>query len=647
MLHRKIFALSVILTLIIGVGFFVFSGSTALAQNVTKSKCENNAEFRKANKEACAALKVTPSPSTQSTSTPSTSPTASPSTSPTASTSPVATTLPLLRIVQQNWKTKDAGKIVAEDLKEITFDDNCGEDESEKATSYAFEKYVVAKNITISSNGGNLSGKLGALVNDSYLISNPFSSNQGETSEWKRFNITISNTSSPGKDTIQAYYRVSDEGGINKPDDKSWIRLSDPTKTKGDKCGNNKVVNYKLDRTGKYFQYMIKIGTANIKGPQVVRRVNVKFRPSDGKGTSSPTPTPTGSVTPDASGKGKLTILSEKVVASSVTPSPSGPPLPNLTPSPSPTPSTKATPSAKATKSPTTTSSATPTPKTVQGARVNPVCFAEQEKEAAPGVGFSVKQTAGGNTTINDEATDEEGQWKGLNGETDDFPAGTYTVNFKDFEKVDYKLVALCVTPDDGQHYLKTQTTASGSKATIIIRPGEETKVTALYAPRSKPYVTMSKFALDAKNKILKSIVPGQSFRYLIRYENTGESDAQSLTIQDVLPEQFYVSATENEILDDASTPFKTSIDAQGRTIITKTIGTLKRGQKGSMIIPVTLRPDAFGNPDEIAGTIETNKQQAADLSGTGSSGTSGSTASSPAGSTGSSSSSGGRLELE
>jgi uncharacterized repeat protein (TIGR01451 family) len=216
---------------------------------------------------------------------------------------------------------------------------------------------------------------------------------------------------------------------------------------------------------------------------------------------------------------------------------------------------------------------------------------------------LKVKQLTGGQFLAEDEETDESGGWIGKFEEGDQFPAGNYQLTFGDYQKNDYKLVAFCVSPaNDGTYHLKTQTDAATGKATIIVKPGQETKIVALYAPRTLPFITMSKYAIDARTledatgktqRVMKVVYPGQQFLYRIKYKNASDTIAKNLLIQDVLPEQFDVP---DEVLNDDEGKYdlSVSLDAQGRTLIKRLIPELKAGEEGSIYIPVTLRATAF-----------------------------------------------------
>jgi uncharacterized repeat protein (TIGR01451 family) len=418
-----------------------------------------------------------------------------------------------------------------------------------------------------------------------YMISTTFTMTDDATSTWQR--LYVQNRKTPG---LRIFYRVSDEGGTTDPKDADWVKLATPGKGNSKGCKENwQQSTYTIDKDAKYFQYKIEFANATVQ----LGRVFVQAQPLE-EIAVTPSPTTSSTVSPTAStsatpsagtgDNGKITIVTKKLVLASPTASPStgGPLLPDLTPSP-----TKTTPSPK--------TSATGVP---GGGNVNPLCYDDQETEIAPEVPLTIEQKSGGDTMIEDITTDEDGRWTGLDGEVDDFKAGTYSIKFGEYEKDDLKLVGFCVTPDDGQYYLKTQTNPTTGRATIIVRANKETKITALYSKRTKPYISMSKFALDANNKVVRMVYPGTRFTYSVRYENTGGAQAQNLIIRDAIPEQYYVPLEQTLDTQDGIT---IGTDSQGRTVITKTIGNLDPGKKGSFSIPVILRSNAFGTPDEIA----------------------------------------------
>lgn len=635
MAQRKLLTVAILLTLGVG-GLFFAVAPQASAQSFNPNNCATP-NYRNNHKNQCA--KVTPTP------TPTPTPTAAPSPSPTVSVSPTATPSAtpsptytadgsIVKLWQAHWKT--ATKItepvvIGDDTKDwvsknkTNGNDNpslvekafkltpagavlslfSGSDDDKPAAcfsnkvtanTYEWKNFIAKNNISISGSGnGTLYGNKNANIDTSYIISSTFTGQNGVLTQWNDMALIVQY---PNKDSIQVYYRVSDMGGTDDPNDKDWVRVTDPAVVSSP-CheGNRKRATYKIDRQAKYFQYKIHMRagatTRNIVGDtsakQNVEKIELTAQPLKVVAvTPSPTPTVSATSTADPS-KGTLTVQTRKLVPNTKTnptPTPAGAPLPNFSPTPSP--STAASPKV---------------------GNVNPICFDDQDTEPAPAVRLTVNQTAGGNAVLEDQITDDEGNWYGADGEIDQFDAGTYAISFKEYQNTDYKLVAICVTPDDGDHYVKTQTTATNGKATIIVKASSETKVTALYAPRNKPYISMDTFALNTKNKVIRSIMPGQSFRYLIRYENTGGVDAKNVEIQDVIPEQFYVPAVDNQFADKSG-PFTATLDARGRTIISKKIDSLAPGQKGSITIPVTLRSDAFSLSD-IANLQNQNQQSA------------------------------------
>lgn len=443
-----------------------------------------------------------------------------------------------------------------------------GDDEK---IAYQWMQYMTKKGITFNNDKGAIVGGKGKKIAENYLISNVFTSQRGDAAEWR--NISMITQSSRSK-AYKLYYRVSDEGGTNDANDAGWVELKKPN-FKDSPChkGQKKAV-YNLKATGKYFQYKVHIlGTKENVG-----KIQFKMQPlkqTNGSGVT-PVPSPSVSATP-ATDTGKLTITTKKLIAQkkSATPDPSSGVL--LPPSP--------------------VTSAKPSPSN----EPHPACFSNKDTEPAANVPIRLRQVDG-ETKIEDEQTDEDGIWQGLNGNRDDIPVGTYILNWGDYENEDYKLVDICVSPNDGSMVRRTETSVTGGnqRATILIKKSIETKITLLYALRDKPYITMNKFAIDAKGKVIRTIIPGTRFRYAIRYENTGDADAKEVAIKDLFAEQFTVLGANNQTLDSIK-DVQVERDAFGRTQVTKKIGTLKKGEKGTLVIPVLLRADAFGSVQDIA----------------------------------------------
>jgi uncharacterized repeat protein (TIGR01451 family) len=473
----------------------------------------------------------------------------------------------------------------------------CVQEQSKGKTISKWNDYFSSKGVVRTgdySKEAAIIGKKKSKKGESYIISSPFNVVDEESSgDWQSLAVYYGVESGNAKPGFQVYARVSDDGSTTDPNDDGWVELT-KVKAENAKCQSKaKIANYTIDQTGKTFQYKIALSTK-----QRIKLVYADVQPlgTDGDTEVSPSPEPSGSVSPKA-GSGKVTIMSKILVPakSATTPSPSTAPLlPQFTPSPKPTS--------------TAAPSAPPKP--------NPACFKDDNTDPAASVPFSMRQTDG-DVKIEDEQTDEDGIWHGINGGTDSFPAGTYSLKFGQFQDTDYKLVDICVSPNDGTYVRKTETAAGLSKATIIVKDGQETKVTLLYAPRDKPYITMNKFALAPNNKILRVVYPGLSFRYVIRYENTSDVPAKDVRIADVIPEQFYVQGSEEQTLDSTK-KFDLTTDAIGRTTVVRKVGDLAKGQKGSFVIPVTLKADAFGSPDEIAGALNLANQVNQSQSDTG-----------------------------
>lgn len=531
---------------------------------------------------------------------PNTSPNTTPGvgTSPDPSASPVAGTHKKVAIRQALWSAKSNDKIVTIDTDgtPVDRDKRCGDDRNEDTQTYNWNNYLAvarAANLEISKTKGELVGKLiKEKISQSYLISQAYTLDGTQEINWTRMKIMFKQ---PLPGTITLYYRTFDDPSqaTDSPTSSSWIQVSDPNTldVTEDDCTNSQIAAYRIEKKAKYFQYKVHVSMTKVKGKNVkqeVRRVSV-FAEQGNSVVVTPSPNPSSSVTPSpvtSGGNGTITVLTrympldEDADDSNATPSPaaSGPALPELTPSPNALPS-------------------------VDPSQPHPGC---DNSDPAVDVKIKLKQLTGGSTRIEDEQTDEDGQWRGLNGGVDQFPSGSYDLSFGDFEKNDYKLVAYCVIPDDGQHHLKTQADPSTGKITILVKPGSETKVIALYGARTRPYISMNKFAIDAKSlqdatskpqKVLRVIYPGQSFIYRIKYKNTSDTDAKNVLIQDVIPSEFEIP---DEVLNDENDTYglTVGVDAQRRTLIKKLIPEIKKGEEGSIYIPVTLRADAFVEDD-------------------------------------------------
>lgn len=434
-------------------------------------------------------------------------------------------------------------------------------------------------------------------IDTNYLISHTFTlsntSQPGNSVQWQGVGLRYQALAT---DTMRFYYRVSDEGGTTDPNDAGWTKLDLRFPNR------DTLVKLPINKVGKYFQYKVHLATNRellhvvALGMQGVSGATIASpKPStapsstptgnpDGSGSGSEsTPTPTVSGKP--TGNGRITIVTkrigdpeETVVESPAAESSSGPLLPDLT-----------------------QPAGTPTPAVSPG--VNNLCYSDQDTEEAANVTLTLKHSEGF-ARVDNQRTDHTGIWHGLNGNVDQFPTGQYELRLGEFQKTDYKLIALCVEPDNGEHYLKTSVDLKNRKLNIKVLNGKETRVIALYGLRTKPYVSMSKLAVDGTletkgaRKVLTRLYPGQQFLWLIRYQNPTEADAKGLVIRDVLPEQVKIQKSEEDKLEEKY-GIKVERDAKERTLITKTVGDLKKGEKGAFFIPVYVDPDSF-----VPGTV-------------------------------------------
>lgn len=518
---------------------------------------------------------------------------------PSATSNPSPAGSPIVRrsfgIWQRNWKAPSGTTTaVVNSSSAKAINTKCAPT-GDQVTTFGWDNYAASAKIGKSVpqvQGQKIVADVGpGKIDTAYLISQPFTINllnADNTINWDRLNISFAREAAG---SIKLYYRVFDTEAeaTDSATASDWIEVADPSTVSPvkDGCESGYLVSgYRINKTGKYFQYKIHLSKTK-KGSQTVgqnvTRIGIYGDEQSvvvANPTPTPTSTPTGSLTPspEASGVGKITLVTRYLTPppAAATPSPvaSGPALPNLT---TPTPSPIASPDA-----------------------TNPACT--DDGEIAPDVPVKVKQLTNGSFVAEDETTDDEGMWQGLDGEIDEFPNGNYQITFGAFQNATHKLVGFCVTPDNGLHYYKTQADPATGKITIIVRPGLETKVVALYGLRSLPYISMSKLAIDAKTieqattsqqRVMKIVYPGQSFLYRIKYTNTSDTAAKNVLIQDVLPKEFDVP---DEVLNDVDNKYNVTldIDAQGRTIIKRQIPELKAKEEGVIYIPVTLRASAF-----------------------------------------------------
>lgn len=569
---QRLFIITFIFTFVLGAVLFVVSPDLSLAQNRRRNSSTPI---------ITTSPSISPSIAPSSTSSPSSTPSPSLSPSPEISINPIGDRL---RISQTSWKSKNTSlsPLTIEELSELAKDDQCGRKKDKYNFTYNAINYSNSKRLQTSDQRQEIRGPTSGKLENSYLISNVFKPHQGNSAQW--YNLTVA-YKRPLTGSAELYYRVFDGQGTVDPKAGDWVKLPEPVDLESRRCGRQdvKLASYSIDKTGQYFQYKIHLKSPSQKDRQIVYRIDFEVQPVE-QSIIVPTPSPTPSPSPTPAAAGKISILTKKIILPASSPAPQVL-LPTISPAVQTSPS------------------AAPTP--------NPACFNNQNTEPAANVPFTLRQLEGEDddrVKIEDQQTDEDGIWKGLDGQTDAFPIGSYQLKFGDFQSEDYKLIDICVTPDLPDHVRKTETGASANKATIMVKKDKETKITLLYGLRNKPYISMNKFALNTQNKIMKVVYPGTSLRYLIRYENTGESDALDTVIRDVVPEQYYVQGSDSQDID--STGYTLTIDAFGRTTVEKKLGTVRRGQKGSLVVPVTLKPDAFGSVGDLADQAAAVRQQ-------------------------------------
>lgn len=550
----------------------------------------------------------------------STVPTPTPSDNPgpgdgTPTPTPTTTTIitEQLKVVQQAFMPMVPARltpIIVNEQSAIANDRYCSLADPSGMRSYRWSKSLrsvgVVPAVTRDSEIMGIAGVNGRALRNAYVISNPMTIESTGPITWRRFDIEF-DKNLPG--TVETYYRLFDDptGAINKPVDPTWIKLADPATVNPTACESSYLASYQLNQTAKYVQYKFHVISKRIASrlqKQVIRRINLSAdatrtvivtpTPSSSAtpsgtptpvGDGTPTPTPTGSGT--ASSTGHMTIITKVLRVPSATPTPNatGPALP---------------PSA----SPTATASSSAPP------ALSSLCFNQYETEIAPNVGLRVKAKVSGGFDAEDETTNDQGVWRGLNGARDEFPSGRYDVTFGDFEPDELGLVAFCVEPNNDLYYVQTAMNVKNKLAAINILPGVETRLIALYAPKNQPFVKLEKYSLagnidktgaiikEAIRKKLKTVNPGQTFLYRITYENTAssavtEADAKDLLIQDVIPEGLELPAVviENPELYDIEIRFDT---AKNQTIVARTIERLKAGESGFIDIPVTVNTSLF-----------------------------------------------------
>ncbi len=483
-------------------------------------------------------------------------------------------------IAQPHWQYTDkigTGPLKIESLHDGEYkptNDSCRDTKTlAKYEIHSNHKFIKNENVDFPHDGDKLMAEFGQ---PGYLISATLTSDRADVPLWQYLDLTFDEPMSRLPDSIVVSYRVSDKGGTSDPDDKGWITLSNQG-TVDMVCQRDGDINYsryKIDRRGKYFQYKLDLDNKESHRPINQRILNVGVWAQPMKKTEV-TDTSKDKAKAKDKKKGHLTLVTEKIISDDkkATPSPTGPPLPT------PTPSTQV--------------STSPTKSKTNG--VDNDCFKKQKTDPAASVPIGLKQLKGGETKIEDEKTDADGEWTGLDDKVDKFVPGTYEVTFGDFEKDQYKLVAICVKPDDGKNFLRTKLDISRGKASFILNEGKDLEIVALYAPRNLPYISLDKFAVNKDKKIMRFIVPGQEVEYVVRYQNNGAAVANNVVIRDVIPEQYFVS---EKLAEESNGKLELDIDVLGRSIISRRIKELKPGEKGSFTIPATLRPTAFAKSE-------------------------------------------------
>lgn len=585
MTQRKLLVSALAVTLVIGTAAIIVSsdqfGPEAATRKVDVERCSNKkSNYYKNNKKACdnALKKVTPTPSDGEATTPDPNVTPTPVASEEGS--PVVLT-------QRNWSSKrdNSNPVnISERGREVVNDSECSTEPNESVRSVAWKTFRRREKVSLVNDGGQLKGQNGVKLKDAYVISDTFTITEDGSGTWRAISVVANQFND---DQIKVYYRISDEGGTNNPNDAGWTLLKKPVSEKGDKCEMGRVIRYSIDKPGKYLQYKIHLVGKGIFRPQTVSRVKISANTATKvvttpTPTATPTPTPSGNNTPVPAGEGYLKIMTKRIVgtgASTGTPTPassSGPLLPT-----SPTPSTNPTPSS----SPSSTT----------------ICSTNNQTEMVANVPLSIKELKSGGeqgVVMESQQTDEDGLWQGLNGERDTLPAGNYQVNFGEYDRENYRLVALC--DPENLYIINSQSSEADRKAVVRIANGKTTNLIALYAPRQSPYVKMEKYALPALNadgtlsgaqKVLRLIYPGQAFTYYISYENTGGEVAKDVKISDVIPGEMVVN---EELALEIYPNMSMSLDPRGGTLVTIPLGDLAAGQKGGIRLPVRLKADVF-----------------------------------------------------
>lgn len=536
------------------------------------AKCQQKGSYYRSNKSKCnRAIAGLPSPTPVATPTPSVKP--DPNVSPT----PPADGDINVKLAQRTWQKAEAlsSPVVFSTLPDATAQKDCNEVNSANLRSVEWNKYLRSEKIEV--NNSNLVSRLKNKLDNTYLISNVFSINEEATGNLKQMAILVQYE---GEASFRLFYRVSDQPAVA---DEGWTQLGSADIAKKEKCGKDFVYLYNVNKPAKYFQYKVQLVPNKVtflSRAQRIRRVSLfaydPVRAVDVIPNPNPDPKISPSPDPDPSGEGKLQLSTRRIIPARTTDA-----------SPSPSPSSSAL---LPTNSPKPLPSPTQKPYT---------CASTDYAEPVANISLSIKQLTDGGKPgkeILDQQTDEDGLWTGIDGNEDTFPSGNYRVTFGPYSDQTYRLVAFC--DPDNDNIINTQSNEKDRQATVKVKPNATTRLIALYAPSSNPYLAMKKYALPTANGLfsgpqrdLKLVYPGQSFTYYISYENTGGQIAKQVVIRDVIPGQFSVN---EDALLKLHSDAELSIDIRGGTLVTIPLADLPAGAKGGVKIPVTLKADAF-----------------------------------------------------
>lgn len=582
MTQRKLFVGALVLTLAIGSLLYV-SNQRQQPEAAVKFKPQNclTPKYAKQHKAKCGAISPTPSAApTLAPTPPATEPPDNQTATPLPAVSPIAygQTITLLQAPSsagtypRPLPTPSANPVRLDSLADVPaapktwtrfFDQEFPDVAGEKKVLW--HRFLLIKRgqatfqesaITRPIRGFSASKK--EAINTNYLISDLFATNADQTTQWLTLQMDYKASNA---NKLKLAYRITDDERTDDPNASDWVEV--PLTYSRTKLQS---VKHQLNQTGKYLQYKI-----HLVGPDSrVENIGIHAQPVaaavPSPSTPPASPSPETSASPAPGGEGHLTIMTKYIIGeetATAPPASSGPVLPSTNPTP-----------------------------LIPDNPTNPC--ENQSTDAAANVPLDVKliDTAQPDPiNLTSQQTDEDGRWQGLDGEIDSFPTGTYEISFGDWQRTDFRLVAFC--DPQNRHLLQTRSNPTNRRATVVVRAGQTSQLIALFALRTNPYVMMNKFAVpltpgsDGKLKVLRLVFPGLRFNYLIKYENTGGEIAKDVVIRDVIPAELDVADVDDDTL-------RLAPDARGGTLMTKTIGDLTVGQKGSFVIPVTLKADAF-----------------------------------------------------